>query len=104
MIVKQLKVNLFRNPVADPLIFADQGNIILGANGQGTPNLLEAIHDLTILRSFRNGSDTECIQFGSDYFQLSVEWLEEAKARKSGENYRKYRQSSGQIHRKGENC
>jgi len=53
--------------------------LIIGENGQGKTNLLEAIYFLTVFRSFRQAADKECIRFGEKYFLLSALWRQEKR-------------------------
>ena len=46
------------------------GVALLGANGQGKTNLLEAIYYLEIFRSFRGGADEQLVRFGADTFHI----------------------------------
>ncbi|MBN2289287.1 MAG: DNA replication and repair protein RecF [Candidatus Glassbacteria bacterium] len=77
MIIRELNLNNFRTFSEAEIKFADRGNIIIGDNGQGKTNLLEAIHFLTIFRSLRQAADRECISFGEDFFRLSALWIKE---------------------------
>jgi DNA replication and repair protein RecF len=43
---------------------------LIGDNGQGKTNLLEAIYYLEIFRSFRGARDEQLITFGRDHFRL----------------------------------
>ena len=45
---------------------------MIGENGQGKTNLLEAIHFFEFGRSFRTHRDTELIQFGADFARAEV--------------------------------
>jgi len=48
--------------------FSDKINIITGNNGIGKSSILEAVHYLSLTKSFRSSSDEEAIRFNSDYF------------------------------------
>jgi DNA replication and repair protein RecF len=61
--------NLERAEVAPP---AD-GVVLIGENGQGKTNLLEAIYYLQILRSARGARDQDLIRFGADAFHLHAD-------------------------------
>jgi len=77
LILNELKIEKFRNLADCTLKFSDQGLIIIGDNGQGKTNLLEAIYFLTIVKSFRGKSDQDCIRFGEKYFHLQGKWRDE---------------------------
>lgn len=46
-------------------------NVLIGANGQGKTNLLEAIYYLAMGNNFRGNKDTELIQWEKSYFRLT---------------------------------
>ena len=46
------------------------GAMIIGPNGSGKTNLLEAIYYLEIFRSFRGARDAELVRFGEDVFRV----------------------------------
>ena len=48
------------------------GAALLGANGQGKTNLLEAIYYPVLFRSLRGAGDTELVQFGGPGFHVEV--------------------------------
>jgi DNA replication and repair protein RecF len=64
----RLTVRQFRNLAALDLDFPPRGVVIVGENGQGKTNLLEAIYYLVLFRSFRGGKDHELVRFGEAGF------------------------------------
>jgi len=58
----------FRNLAAVDVEFPDQGVVILGRNGQGKSNILEAIYYLVLFRSLRGAKDRELVRFGTQGF------------------------------------
>lgn len=46
------------------------GVVLVGANGQGKTNLLEAIHYLALFRSFRRTRHADAITFGEERFRV----------------------------------
>lgn len=58
----------FRNLAAVDVQFPEDGVVILGANGQGKTNVLEAIYYLVLFRSLRGAKDRELVRFGTDGF------------------------------------
>jgi DNA replication and repair protein RecF len=62
----------FRNLVAGPVEFGPALNVLVGENGQGKTNLLEAIYYFRFGRSFRAQSDAELIQFGQPFCRFEV--------------------------------
>jgi DNA replication and repair protein RecF len=57
-----------------------EGFVLVGDNGEGKTNFLEAIQYLQILRSFRGALDRELVSFGKPGFHLAAE-LHDARAR-----------------------
>jgi DNA replication and repair protein RecF len=52
------------------LTFPPAGALVIGDNGSGKTNLLEAIYYLEIFRSFRGASDEQLVRFGAEAFHL----------------------------------
>ena len=77
MIIRELKLDHFRNLADTSLEFPEKGQLIIGDNGQGKTNLLEAIYYLTLLKSFRIRNDTECIRFGESHFLVQGCWTDD---------------------------
>ena len=65
MILRSLTAQNFRNLASDEVPFHDQVNIVVGRNGQGKTNLLEAIYFLATTKSFRTARVGSLFQFGS---------------------------------------
>jgi DNA replication and repair protein RecF len=65
-----LAVRGFRNLAALELELPAEGVVIVGGNGQGKTNLLEAIYYLMLFRSLRGAKDRELVQFGEPGFWL----------------------------------
>jgi len=62
MNLNELAISGFRNYDQDEITFDSGTNIIIGENGQGKTNLLEAVYYLTGGRSFRTRYDKELIR------------------------------------------
>ena len=60
--------NLAHVEVAPP----PDGLVVIGENGQGKTNLLEAIYYLQILRSARGARDQDLVRFGADAFHIAA--------------------------------
>jgi DNA replication and repair protein RecF len=67
-----LEVRDFRNLARVELSPPADGLVVIGENGQGKTNLLEAIYYLQILRSARGARDQDLVRFGADAFHLSA--------------------------------
>ena len=66
----ELRLRQFRNLSELDQSFPPAGVAIIGENGAGKTNLLEAIYYLEIFRSFRGASDERLVQFGADAFHI----------------------------------
>ena len=71
MILTRLEVDGFRNLQHQTLQPHPHFNLIVGQNGQGKTNLLEAVVVLGNLRSFRAGRSSELLRFGESRARLS---------------------------------
>ncbi len=69
-LLRQLDLTNFRNYARFTHDFVPGLNLLLGPNGQGKTNLLEAIHYLAFLRSFRTRQISELVRWGTSVFQL----------------------------------
>lgn len=67
-----LTVRNFRNLAALELALPPRGVVVLGGNGQGKTNLLEAVYYLVLFRSCRGAKDRELIRFGEEGFFLAA--------------------------------
>src|SRR5690606_8387038 len=68
----------FRNFAELELGFPSVGAAIIGDNGAGKTNLLEAIYYLEIFRSFRGAPDERLVRFGADAFHIRGRFSDEA--------------------------
>ncbi|HKB81135.1 MAG TPA: DNA replication and repair protein RecF [Thermoanaerobaculia bacterium] len=64
MILRSITARNFRNLAASPIDFHPEKNLIVGRNGQGKTNLLEAIYFLGTTKSFRTPRLQSIVQFG----------------------------------------
>ncbi len=62
----------FRNLENVDLDFPEPGLALIGENGQGKTNLLEAIYYLQVLRSVRGARDQDVVRFGARGFHLRL--------------------------------
>lgn len=72
--LKITKINLFnfRNYEKITFNFGEKINIILGKNGVGKTNILEAIYLISNLRSFRITNELELIKNDKDFFKIEL--------------------------------
>ncbi len=66
MLLRSVRLEHFRNVVAAAFEPGPRLTVLLGANGQGKTNLLEAVYLLTTLRPLRATRLAELIRFGAD--------------------------------------
>ncbi|MFA4995889.1 MAG: DNA replication and repair protein RecF [Patescibacteria group bacterium] len=72
---KRLKLENFRNHQKFEIDF-DQVTVLVGLNGAGKSNILEAVALLSFCRSFREDDKKNLINFNSDYARISGDNLE----------------------------
>lgn len=72
MIIKKIYLRQFRNYSESVFEFSPEINVIFGPNAQGKTSLLEALHLLSIGRSFRTSRITDMIQNKTDSFFLEA--------------------------------
>jgi len=70
MRVARLQVRNFRNHDDSRLEFGESMNVLLGGNGQGKTNLIEAISYIGLTKSFFSVSDAVALQFGKECFEI----------------------------------
>jgi DNA replication and repair protein RecF len=64
----RLTVRNFRNLAALDVDLPPRGSVVIGDNGQGKTNFLEAIYYLVLFRSLRGVKDRELVRFGEAGF------------------------------------
>jgi DNA replication and repair protein RecF len=70
--LRTLAIRDFRNLQRVDLALPPGGIVVVGDNGHGKTNLLEAIHYLSLLRSVRGARDRDLVRFGSAGFFVSA--------------------------------
>src|SRR5918999_19485 len=70
--VERLSLRDFRNFEAVDVAFPAEGLALVGENGHGKTNFLEAIYYLQILRSFRGARDVDLVRFDTPGFHLAA--------------------------------
>ena len=68
MYLKKLVLTNFKNYELGELEFSPKINCFVGNNGVGKTNILDAIHYLSLTKSFFNSIDSISIKHGEDYF------------------------------------
>ncbi len=72
MIVSDLHITDFRNLAEVSLTLDPRFNVIVGANGQGKTNLVEAVNLLATLRSFRSFRNRDLIRQDADVARVTA--------------------------------
>lgn len=85
MVISALKLVNFRNHSLATFEFNDKLNVIFGDNGVGKTSILEAIHYLSLTKSFRTNRDDEVVEKEKSYFQVFGKFFS-AHDRKIGVN------------------
>lgn len=70
MRIKHIEITGFRNLRSVNLEIPHEGSFVVGMNGQGKTNFLEAIYYLGTLKSFRSSKDTELVYFDAAHFRI----------------------------------
>jgi DNA replication and repair protein RecF len=70
MHLARIELTNFKNYEEVALDFSPGFNCFVGNNGVGKTNILDAVHYLSLTKSFFNNSDTLSIRHGEDYFIL----------------------------------
>lgn len=76
LMLRKFTLNNFRNYERQTLEFSDGVNVLIGANGQGKTNILEAIYYLSLLRSFRTTQIAALLNSGQGTFSLYGEVMD----------------------------
>ncbi|HJW28428.1 MAG TPA: DNA replication and repair protein RecF [Saprospiraceae bacterium] len=70
MRLDHLTLHGFRNHLSSTFDFGDGANVLLGDNGEGKTNIIEAISYLCLTKSFYATSDSLVVNFGADLFEV----------------------------------
>jgi len=73
MYLKNLILNNFKNYELVEIELSSKINCFVGANGVGKTNILDAVHYLSLAKSFFNSIDIVSIRHGEDYFTIKGE-------------------------------
>ncbi|MBW4891071.1 DNA replication/repair protein RecF [Mucilaginibacter sp. HMF5004] len=71
MHLKQLSLLNFKNYNEAELSFQPGVNVFVGSNGAGKTNLLDAMHYLSLCKSYFNPIDSQQIKQGADFFMIN---------------------------------
>src|SRR5687767_15514522 len=79
MVCRELRLRQFRNFAELEVTLPGPGVAIIGDNGSGKTNLLEAIYYLEIFRSFRGAPDEQLVRFGAEAFHVRGRFQSESQ-------------------------
>ncbi|MEP0367770.1 MAG: DNA replication/repair protein RecF [Cyclobacteriaceae bacterium] len=79
MLLKTLKLQNFKNYPSLDIQFKKGINCILGKNGMGKTNLLDAVYYLSMTRSALNSTDQQSIHYGAPFFSINSVFDQEKK-------------------------
>jgi len=82
MLIKSIYLYNFRTFIDKRFTFTEQNNLIIGLNGKGKSNLIEAINFLSSARSFKTNINKEIINFNQKEASLIAEVVNEKKVSK----------------------
>lgn len=77
MYLKNLHVRQFKSYAEAQFEFIPNINCIVGENGKGKTNLLDAVYFLSMTKSVRNMSDQLCVLHGKDFFNIQGKYVVE---------------------------
>jgi DNA replication and repair protein RecF len=70
LVCRELRLRQFRNFAELDLVFPSEGAAVIGPNGSGKTNLVEALYYLEIFRSFRGAADGQLVRFDQEAFHI----------------------------------
>ena len=71
MLLRKINLNNFRNYAVQDIGFNSSFNYIHGNNGEGKTNILEAVSFISFGKSFLNSTESDCVRFETDGFDVS---------------------------------
>lgn len=74
MYLKQLRLNNFKNYRESEFVFSPKINCIVGNNGEGKTNVLDAIYYLSFCKSYFNPIDSQNILHDADFFAINGQY------------------------------
>jgi DNA replication and repair protein RecF len=78
MILRRLSLVGFKNIETGTLDFSSGLNCLVGENGAGKTNVLDAVHYLSMCRSSLGGTDRQSVRHGAGFFLVEGEYVADA--------------------------
>lgn len=78
MKINSIELRNFRSYPSQTFSFDPVGNLLIGANGSGKTNLLEAIAYTSIGKSIRYHKDEELMAYGQDFFAVEASYVQDS--------------------------
>jgi DNA replication and repair protein RecF len=78
MILRRLSLVNFKNIATETLEFSNGLNCLVGDNGAGKTNILDAVHYLSMCRSSLGGTDRQALRHGGEFFMVEGEYTADA--------------------------
>lgn len=75
MQLQALQLINFKNYAEAKVSFSSKVNVLVGKNGSGKTNLLDAIYYLSLTKSAVSGADNHCTRHGEQFFFLKGEFI-----------------------------
>ena len=82
MILNHLTITNYRNIGVASLEFSPNINCLVGANGMGKSNVLDAIYYLSFCRGFASAQDALNVNHDTDYFILEGDYTDDIDSHK----------------------
>ena len=99
MILKSLSLLNYKNFDSKTFIFNEKINCIVGNNGMGKTNVLDAIYHLSFGKSYFNPVATQNIKHDTDFFVVNGDYVKHDKPEKviirNGKDYEKFSEHIG---------
>jgi DNA replication and repair protein RecF len=74
MYLHTIHLSNFKNYQDAECVLSPQINCFFGNNGSGKTNILDAVHYLSLCKSYLNSMDRQNIRFGQQFFSILGEW------------------------------
>jgi len=75
LIIRNLKLTNYKNYEKESLIFSSTFNLVVGLNGMGKTNLLDAIYYCCVGKSYFNRSDRSVVRKSADFLRLEGKFI-----------------------------